>query len=679
MPQTTEHRVDCFCEYANEATLVTDAADRIVHANAKAAQVYGYSVAELLGRRLQEFLAPGDKAAFERDWAGVSTTGTRFAALQQRRDGSLVAVEFSSRSTGLNGQRYRHNIIRALPIGATEVDWSVHAGLLEQFPAPVWCTDADGNCIYVNTQWRTLTGCDLNQTLGKGWLASIHPDDRTNCIERYWKAAQAGQVFVSELRLWNQTRQEYRWVLAQSQPYARGDEQKTAYLGLCQDIHETKTALEQIRYLGHHDPLTDLPNQVLLEDRLHQALASAQRNQNQTALLFLDLDCFRLVNDSFGHKLGDRLLQVLAERLRRCLRESDTLSRRSGDEFVVLLANLRTPENAATVAEKLLRAVAEPVQVDGQELNLTASIGISFYPHDGDTPELLLRNADTALYHAKRNGRNRYEFFAPAMNTRTREYLVMQGQLRRALERNEFELHYQPQVDLRGGRIIGAEALLRWRHPEVGLIPPGQFIPVAEECGLIVPIGEWVLQEACRQNRQWQQTGLAALPIAVNFSAIQFRCDGFQRDIELALRDHRLAPACLELELTEGVVMQEAERAAQILKELKAMGVRLSIDDFGTGYSSLSYLKRFPIDRIKVDRSFVHDMILNEEDAEITRAIIGLGHGLGLKVIAEGVETQDQLKFLRWQKCDDMQGYYFSKPLPAGSFEELLQSGRTLH
>jgi diguanylate cyclase (GGDEF)-like protein/PAS domain S-box-containing protein len=582
----------------------------------------------------------------------------------------------------IEGQQYRHGIIRDisrrhLSTHPPHPAWDLYATLLEHFPDPVWRTGPDGQGQYFNSAWLEFTGRTLEQELGDGWMESVHPDDRENCLQTYLEAASEQRPFVREYRLKHHS-EGYRWIFDRSKPCYSSDDSFLGYVGSCHDVHEEKQTQERIRYIGQYDLLTGLPNQALLEDRLRQVIANARRSKGQVVLLFTDLDCFKIVNDSLGHTMGDRLLQAVAKRLRGCLRESDTLSRRSGDDFVVILADLRHIEDAAHVAEKLLKSLSEPYDIDGYELHITASIGISTYPDDGQDMETLIRNADAAMYYAKQNGRNRYQFFTQEMNNRAYEYLMMQNHLRRALENREFELNYQPQVDLRKGGIVGTEALIRWRHPELGMIPPNQFIPIAEETGLIVPIGEWVLYEACRQSRCWQEAGLPTLPVAVNLSAAQFRKNNFRETVEQALQENSIGPSHLELELTEGVVMQDAEDAILILKELKAMGIRLSIDDFGTGYSSLSYLKRFPIDKLKVDRSFVRDITLNEDDAEITRAIIGMAHGLGLKVIAEGVEHEDQLKFLRWQKCDDMQGFYFSKPLQAEAYQELVMSGKKL-
>jgi diguanylate cyclase (GGDEF)-like protein len=434
-----------------------------------------------------------------------------------------------------------------------------------------------------------------------------------------------------------------------------------------------KQAEENILRLAHYDGLTGLPNRSMFNQRLAHALAQARRNETALAVLFIDLDRFKNINDTLGHDAGDHVLKEVAQRLLDCLRESDTAGRLGGDEFVVLIEELSQPLHVAGVSQKILAAVAKPFILDTQEFHITASVGISTYPDDSKDTQSLLKNADIAMYRAKEQGGSNFQFYSAQMNVHTVERMEMESDLRRAVERNELLLHYQPKVDIGSGRITGMEALVRWQQPGKALILPAQFIPLAEETGLIVPIGQWVLETACAQNKAWQEHGLPPLRISVNLSVRQFAHKNLVQDVARVLSETGIDPILLELEITESMVTHNPEQAVKLLVELKAMGIQLSIDDFGTGYSSLSYLKRFPIDSVKIDRSFIQDLPADSNDAAITRAIIAMAHSLKLKVIAEGVETEEQLRFLRDHDCDEMQGYYFSRPLPEDDFFRLIQ------
>jgi len=428
----------------------------------------------------------------------------------------------------------------------------------------------------------------------------------------------------------------------------------------------------RMAYLAKHDSLTDLPNRILLKDRLIHTMALAHRHQQSMAVLFLDVDRFKNINDSLGHAMGDLLLQSVAQRLVACVRSSDTVSRQGGDEFVVLLSEASNAQDAGISAQKMLIAVSKPHKIDQHDVSVTASIGIATYPDDGTEAETLMKHADFALLHAKDSGRNNYQFFKPDMNVRALERQSLETGLRHALERHEFALHYQPEINLETGAIVGVEALIRWRHPERGLVPPKQFIPVAEECGFIVPISQWVLREGCRQARAWQDAGFAPISIAINISAVELRGKDFVAEVQATLAETGLDPRCLVLELTETFLMQDSPHTLAVLQVLKDLGVHLALDDFGTGYSSLSYLRRFPIDTLKIDRSFVSNLTTDDNDASIVSAVINMGKSLHMRVVAEGVETREQLQFLREHGCPEGQGYYFSHPVVAAEFTQLL-------
>jgi diguanylate cyclase (GGDEF)-like protein/PAS domain S-box-containing protein len=448
--------------------------------------------------------------------------------------------------------------------------------------------------------------------------------------------------------------------------------QVTGAVMVFHDVSTARAMSAQMAYLAQHDSLTDLPNRILLKDRLTQSMARAHRHQQKMAVLYLDVDRFKSINDSLGHAIGDRLLQSVAQRLAACVRSSDTVSRQGGDEFVVLLSEATLGQEAAISAEKILMTLSKPHRIDQHDLTITVSIGIATYPDDGTEAETLMKNADFALLHAKNYGRNNYQFFKPDMNVRALKRQSLESDLRHALDREEFVLHYQPKMNLETGAIVGLEALIRWRHPQRGLVPPSEFIPAAEQCGFIVPISCWVLREGCRQARAWQDEGLPPMRIAINISAVELRSKGFVAGVRAILTETGLEPRYLELELTETFLMQDSQATAAVLQDLKELGVQLALDDFGTGYSSLSYLKRFPIDILKIDQSFVRNLTTDADDASIVSAVISMGKSLHMRVVAEGVETREQLEFLQEHNCPEGQGYYFGHPVVAGDITQIL-------
>ena len=438
------------------------------------------------------------------------------------------------------------------------------------------------------------------------------------------------------------------------------------------EVAERKRAEKTVKHLAHHDDLTDLPNRTLLKDRLTMALAQARRNKQMLAVMFLDLDRFKVVNDTAGHTEGDELLKIVSGQLKQLVREGDTVARVGGDEFVLLLPTIARVGDVTEVAKRIIDSFRRPSVLAGHEFHITSSIGITIFPTDGDDADTLLTNADMAMYHAKGQGRDNYQFYTPALNTSILERLALENDLRHGLEREEFVVYYQPQVNISTGQIVGVEALLRWQHPDRGLVMPMEFIPVAEETGLIVPLGEWVLRTACAQAKAWQDAGLSPLRMAVNLSARQFQQRDLAEKVRQILQETGLDPHCLQLEITEGVAIQDVDFAIMMLRHLKEMGVQIAIDDFGTGYSSLSYLRRLPIDVVKIDQSFVRDLTTNPKDAEIAATVISMAHNLDLGVVAEGVETEEQLAFLKQRDCDEMQGYLFSRPVSAEALQEIL-------
>jgi len=438
---------------------------------------------------------------------------------------------------------------------------------------------------------------------------------------------------------------------------------------------QVQAAKDQLDHLAHHDGLTDLPNRVLLQDRLGQAIELANRQGRQLAVMFMDLDQFKHINDSLGHAVGDQLLQSVAQRLVDCVRHSDTVSRQGGDEFVLLLPYIEHAEDAALSAQKIIAVLAPPHRIDRHDLHISVSIGISIYPDDGQDAGTLLKSADIAMFHAKESGRDNYKFFEQEMTVQAVQRQSVEADLRRALARQEFLLYYQPKINLRSGAIVGVEALIRWQHPERGLLSPAEFVPIAEDCGLILPIGRWVLREACLQARAWQDAGLPPITIAVNTSALEFRAGNFLKDIRAILEETRLEPRYLGLELTESVLMRDAGSTDTMMHALADLGVKLAVDDFGTGYSSLSYLSKFPIDTLKIDQSFINRMSSSPNDVSIVRAMISMGKNLKQRVLAEGIETPEQYAFLLAQQCDEGQGDYFSHPAVAKEITWLLENG----
>jgi diguanylate cyclase (GGDEF)-like protein len=519
------------------------------------------------------------------------------------------------------------------------------ASLVELSPNPIVEIDWDGNITYLNSA-ASLKFSNIE-------LAKLEHPILKDLLEK--NQHRNGNLLIREVKVETE-------IFEQHVHYLTDSKLIRSYIF---DITDRKRVEEVLQYQAFHDPLTDLPNRALFQEQLSLAIANAHRNQTQMAVIFLDLDCFKNINDSLGHSTGDRLLQLFAQRLRTCMREGDTLARWGGDEFTILLPHIHSIEETAKFSQRLIETLKLPFEIGEHQLYVKKSLGIAIYPQDGEDPETLLKNADAAVYRAKEQGRNRYQFYSSTMTSQVSEWLRLEHLLHQAIAKEELFLTYQPQLNIATGKIIGMEALVRWHHPELGLVSPAKFIPLAEDNGLIVPIGEWVLKTACAQNKAWQRLGLPCFKVSVNLSARQFQHVNLVEMVAQVLEETDLDPQWLELEITETTIMQNVKFACKALERLEQIGIRISLDDFGTGYSSLGYLKQFPFHTLKIDQSFVRDLSINSRDTAIISAVIALGRGLNLRVIAEGVETQQQLDILQSLQCEAIQGYWLSKPLTA--------------
>ena len=659
---------------------------RCRYANKPYAAFFGFGSQDVVGMPLQEIAGERTYSVIKEHFElALDGTPVTYERAHQRDNGETRYLEVK-----LIPDTTEQGTIRGCYVLGNDITESLRAEaalkeserqfrqLADNIPEVFRISSADQHeLVYVSPAFEKIWGHTLEELKSNPqmWLNAVHPEDRERVMLAVACAAKGD--YDEEYRIVRPDG-SVRWVHDQAFPVT--DESGCVYriAGIAQDVTERKEIESHLLHLAHHDQLTDLPDRVLLNDRLFQTLAQAKRNGWIVAAMVLGLDRFKLINDTLGHKAGDELLREVSGRLVNAIRLGDTVGRFGGDEFVVILSHLPDIEDASLVAKNILDALAQPLMLGDQEVFVTVSIGISLYPADSDEPAALLRNADAAMYRAKDMGRNNFQFYTAEMNARTHERLGLERSLRRAIERREFVLHYQPKARIRTGEITGVEALIRWNHPERGIVPPSEFIPLLEDTGLIIQVGEWVLQTACAQARKWQDAGLGPLRIAVNSSAREFQ----QRDLGAGLariaREAGVDPTWLEVEITESLLMKSPAETAVTLQQIKEMGVKISIDDFGTGYSSLSYLIQFPLSAVKIDRSFVTNITTDTGSASIARAVINLAHILGLQVIAEGVETEGQLGFLRANGCDEIQGYFLSKPLDADACTRLLSSGRGL-
>jgi diguanylate cyclase (GGDEF)-like protein/PAS domain S-box-containing protein len=674
---------------------VSDAQGGCIFTNAAYQSISGLDFEQTLGTRWTNAIHPEDRQRVLAEWRTAVACNSPFQAEFRflQRDSSIVWTRVNSAAMygGLEPYGYIQTVEDITERKSAELllreaeerlfEEKERAQVtLNSIGDAVLVTDPSGNITYLNPMAESMTGWSCEESLG-------HPIRQVfNIIDGVTRQAAVNPVEMA-IAHDSTVGLSANCVLIRRDGVESVIEDSAAPLHdragkivgaviVFRDVSQSRDMAQKMSYLAQHDFLTGLPNRALLTELLSQAIAMARRNkQKQVALLFLDLDDFKRINDSLGHAIGDKLLHAVADRLVSAIRTTDTACRQGGDEFVLLLSEIGDPLDAGRVAEGLLAGFTKPYLIDGHELHITASIGISVYPSDGDDMDTIMQNADTAMFHAKSSGRNGYQFFKAEMNTLALHRLEIETNLRRALKDGEFSLNYQPQINLETGKIIGVEALIRWQDPELGVIPPNKFVHIAEACGLIVPIGRWVLREACRQTQRWMDESQSAVPVSVNISATEFRHIDFLEVISKVLRETGLPPDMLELELTESILMNDTLSSSTLLKSLKEMGVRLAIDDFGTGFSNLSHLKSLPIDTLKIDQSFVRDITSDADDAFIVSAVINMGKNLKQRIIAEGVETDSQLAFLRDHQCEVGQGFYFSQPLSAGSFTQFLENG----
>lgn len=674
---------------APDAIFLLDASGNIVMANSTAEKMLGYRHDEMVGQPV-EMLVPDNLRSTHTKQREQYTDHleprvmTALPDLHARhKNGEAIPVSISLSRIEFEG---KHETIAVVRDNSTTREMEnllrrhsqeFHA-VVDNAPDVIIRFDREMRFIYANPAIEWAIGVHQSHCLGKTWGELGLPAEaaepwRQSVCEVFEHGVAANVECDIELPT-----QGLRHFHVRMAPERNMGNQVVSVLVIARDISARKRYEDQLRYQASHDALTGLPNRSLIQDRLQQEIFHAQRSQAMFAVAYLDLDHFKEVNDTLGHDAGDELLRQAATRISGVLRQCDTVARQSGDEFILLLPDIAHTQDVTIVAEKVQEVLARPFHLGGQETYISASLGLTLYPADGMDTETLLRNADIAMYRAKEDGGNTFRFYFSEMDARVRARVELEHDLRLGIKRGELLLHYQPRVSLTSGAVLGFEALVRWNHPREGMISPDRFIGVAEDSGLIVPLGDWVLEAACRRMRQWQDMGLPEMRMSVNLSARQFRDPNLVGRVAQIISETRLDPTFLELEITESTVMHDSEAAIGTLRALKKLGVTLSVDDFGTGYSSLSYLKLFPIDVLKVDRSFVRDVTTDPDDAAIVRAIVTLAHSLGLVVVAEGAEEAAQAAFLRYVKCDELQGYYFSRPLSEGDAEQLLRSGRQL-
>ena len=677
-----EARSRLMLEASHDAIVSTDAAGVIVFANQSVTTVFGHLPQELLGREVYELFPEryraGHRAGIE-DFRRLRKEDGNWRSMEVwglHKTGRKIRVDLAVSHARVGSEDMFTGFFRDLSLrNAVMADLHLRNRAIESTGEGIMITDAlalGHPIIYVNPAFERVTGYAHEDVLGRNGRLLLADDLEQADVENLRQILRQRRDGLVTLRCTRKDGSNF-WSEVSVAPVRDGRGAVTHYISVFKDVTERVKQVEEMLRWAHHDALTGLPNRTLFQDRLQQAIAAAARREYQIGVLFVDLDGFKVINDSLGHDAGDILLREAATRLQQCVRDGDTVARIGGDEFVMLLNEMDRDNGIEAVAQRTLTALGRAFLIRDQEVFVGASIGTSVFPGDGDQGEVLVRNADLAMYRAKAHGRNHVQAFSAEMHSQREHWMTLEAKLRRAVDQGDFLLHYQPQLSLRNGEILGAEALVRWQEKDMGLVAPGRFIALAEETGLIGAIGEWVLDRACAQVGEWLEQGHTVPRIAVNISARQFRQANLFSIIERSLVRHGLDALRLEVELTESMVMQDPERTISLLSQMREAGLHLSLDDFGTGYSSLSYLRRFPLDVLKVDQSFVREVTSNEEAAAIAGAIITLAHSLNLGVVAEGVETADQLDFLIAQRCDVIQGFYFSQPLPADDFASFLK------
>ena len=662
-------------ESANSLVVVLDHKGHIVRFNQACEDVTGYSAEEALGRLVWDFLLiPEERDSVKQVFESLTTEAlaSHFQNYWLNKDGSRHLVDWSnSVISDPSG-----NVLYIVSIGSditekqkAEADMVKHAHALEQTADSVIITDKRGIIEYVNPAFEAATGFSRAEAIGNTPRIVKSGQHDVFFYEKLWKTILGGGVFREVFV--NRAKDGHIYYEEKTiTPLLDSDGEITHFVSSGKDITERMETQERLYYLAHHDALTELPNRVMFLDRLKHVATRLLRRDQICAVLFLDLDRFKNINDTLGHDTGDKLLQAVGDRLKESVRAGDTVARLGGDEFTVLLEDIESPDDIAPIARKILKSLTAPFHVDDHELFTSASIGISLCPSDGTDPNSLLKNADTAMYRAKEQGRNNFQFYSAEMGARALEHLTMETGLRHALERNEFELYYQPQFRMNDNAVIGAEVLLRWRHPSLGLISPNEFIPLLEDTGLVVSVGYWVVREVCRHLNAWRAEGRSIRRVSINLSARQFDELDFLDSVLEIIRQEKVNPSAFEFEITESLLLKRAQYTVDVLEQFSSEGISIALDDFGTGYSSLSYLKRYPINTIKIDRSFVRDIPDDQEDSEIVKAILAMARSLHIDVIAEGVETVVQERFLRDAGCEMLQGYLHGKPLPVSDFAE---------